>query len=61
MRAGSLCEGRDVSRGHAGGGRDRWSAHPSSGVEGRGHAQYPAFVPNTLFLLPALQQWQLEF
>ena len=50
-----------MSRGHAGGGRDRWSAHPSSGVEGRGHAQYPAFVPNTLFLLPALQQWQLEF
>ena len=36
-------------------------AHPSGGVVCRGHAQYPAFVPNTLFLLQALQKWQLGF
>ena len=39
----------------------RWSAHPSGGVECRGHAQYPAFAPNAWFLLPALQKWQLGF
>ena len=27
----------------------------------RGHAQYPAFAPDTLFLLQALQKWQLGF
>ena len=26
-----------------------------------GHAQYPAFAPDTQFLLPALQKWQLGF
>ena len=31
------------------------------GVECRGHAQYPAFVPNTLLLLKALQKWLLGF
>ena len=31
------------------------------GVVGRGHALYPAFVPDTQFLLPALQKWQLDF
>ena len=36
-------------------------AHSSGGVECRGHAQYPVFVPNILFLLQALQKWQLEF
>ena len=36
-------------------------AHPFDGVECRGHAQYPAFAPNTLFLLPALQKWRLDF
>ena len=27
----------------------------------RGRAQYPAFAPNTLFLLLALRKWQLSF
>ena len=27
----------------------------------RGHAQYPAFAPDTLLLPPALQKWQLGF
>ena len=27
----------------------------------KGHAQYPAFTPNTLFLLPTLQEQQLGF
>ena len=31
------------------------------GVVGRGHALYPAFVPDTQLLLPALQKWQLDF
>ena len=35
--------------------------HPFDGVECRGHAQYPGFAPNTLFLLPALQKWRLDF
>ena len=39
----------------------RGFAHPSVGVECRGHAQYPAFAPDTQFLLPALQKWQLGF
>ena len=39
----------------------RWFAHSSGGVECRGHAQYPVFVPNILFLLQALQKWQLDF
>ena len=30
----------------------------SGGIDFRGHAQYPAFAPNTLFLLLALQKWQ---
>ena len=29
------------------------------GVVCRVHAQYPAFNPNTHFLLPDLQKWQL--
>ena len=36
-------------------------AHPSSGVVGRGHAQYPAFAPHTLHLLLALQKGQLSY
>ena len=36
-------------------------AHPLGGVACRGHAQYPAFAPNTLFLLQAPQKWQLRF
>ena len=39
----------------------RCFAQPSGGVECRGHAQYPVFVPDTLFLLPPLQKWQLGF
>ena len=34
-------------------------AHPSGGVECRGHVQYPAYALNTLFLLQASQKWQL--
>ena len=34
-------------------------AHPLGGVECRGHEQYPAFAPDLLFLLPALQKRQL--
>ena len=37
----------------------RWSTHLFGGVECRRHAQYPAFAPNTLFLLPTLQKYQL--
>ena len=36
-------------------------AHPFGGVVCREHAQYPAFVTDTLFLLPPLQKWQLGF
>ena len=36
----------------------RWFAHLLCGVEGGGLAQYPAFAPNTLYLLHALQKWQ---
>ena len=39
----------------------RWFAHPFGDVECGGHAQYPAFVPDTLLLLSALQKWQLGF
>ena len=39
----------------------RQFAHPFGGVVCGGHAQYPAFSPNTLFLLLALQKWQLDF
>ena len=42
-------------------GRLRCFAHPLGGVVCRGHAQYPAFAPDTLFLLQALQKWQLGF
>ena len=35
----------------------RWFAHPSDDVEYQGHAQHPAFAPNTQFLLLALQKW----
>ena len=42
-------------------GRLRCFSHPLGGVECRGCAQYPAFAPDTLFLLPALQKWQLGF
>ena len=38
----------------------RWFAHPLGGVVCRGHVQYPAFAPNTLFFLLALQKWQLS-
>ena len=31
------------------------------GFECRGHVKYPACAPGTLFLLPALQKWQLGF
>ena len=37
----------------------RGFAHCLGGVVCRGHAQYPAFAPNTPFLLQALQKWQL--
>ena len=36
-------------------------AHPLGAVVCRGHAQYPAFAPDTLILLQALQKWQLGF
>ena len=36
----------------------RQFAHPS-GDECRGQAQYPAFAPNPLLVLQALQKWQL--
>ena len=39
----------------------RWLAHPFGDVVCRGHVQDPAFAPNTLFLLPAPQKWQLGF
>ena len=39
----------------------RCFAHPLGGVVCRGHAQYPVFAPDTLFLLQALQKWQLGF
>ena len=39
----------------------RCFAHPLGGVECREHARFPAFAPNALFLLPALQKWQLSF
>ena len=39
----------------------RCFAHPSGGVVCRGHAQYRAFAPNVLFLVQALQRWQLRF
>ena len=32
-------------------------ARPCGGAAFRGHAQYPAFAPNTQFLLLALQKW----
>ena len=35
----------------------RWFAHPFGGAACREHAQYPAFAPNTQFLLLALQKW----
>ena len=53
-------EGKSVSRCQA----EEWLrcfAHPSSGVECRGHALYPAFAPNIQFLLLALQKWQQNF
>ena len=34
-------------------------AYPLGGGVCRGHVQYPAFAPNTLFLLQAPQKWQL--
>ena len=37
----------------------RCFAHPFGGGVCRGHAQYPAFAPNPLLLLLALQKWQL--
>ena len=39
----------------------RWSACPFGSTECRGHASYPAFAPNTLFLLLAPEKWQLVF
>ena len=39
----------------------RCFAHPSGGVVCWGHAQYPAFAPDTLLLLWALQKWQLGY
>ena len=51
---------KDMSRGQSGGAA-RWFAHPSGGVEFRGHTQYPAFALDTWFLLQALQKWQLGF
>ena len=51
-------EGMGVSRGWVRGWL-RWSAHPLGGGVCRGHAQCPAFAPDTQFLLPALQKLQL--
>ena len=39
----------------------RLSAPRFGGVDCRGHAQCPAFVPDPLLLLLALQKWQLGF
>ena len=39
----------------------RCFAHPLGGGVCRGHAQYPAFAPDPLHLLQALQKWQLGF
>ena len=39
----------------------RWFTHPFGGAVCRGHAQYPAFASDTLFLLLALQKRQLGF
>ena len=38
-------------------GKLRWFANPLDGVVCRGHTQYPAFVPDTLFLFQALQNY----
>ena len=39
----------------------RCFAHPLGGVLCRRHVQYPAFAPDTLFLLQVLQKGQLGF
>ena len=44
------------------GGTEEWlrcSAQPFGGGMCREYASYPAFASNTLFLLSALQKWQL--
>ena len=40
-------------------GRLRWFAYALGSGVCRGHVQYPAFAPNTLFLLQASQKWKL--
>ena len=45
-------------------GLGRWLrcfAHPVGGAVCKGLAQYPPFAFDTLFLLRALQKWQLGF
>ena len=39
----------------------RWSACPFGGALCRGQAQHPAFFPDTLLLLPALQELGFRF
>ena len=39
----------------------RWFAHPFVVLSAAGREQLQAFAPNTQFLLPALQKWQLGF
>ena len=39
----------------------RLLAQPFGGILCRGHVQYPAFAPDTLFLLQALQKGKLVF
>ena len=39
----------------------RCFVHSSGGVDCRGHEQYPAFAPNTCFLLQVLREWQWVF
>ena len=42
-------------------GKLRWFAHPLDGVVCRGHTQYPAFVPDTVFIPGPSKLWQLGF
>ena len=39
----------------------RWFAYSLGGVVCRGHVRYPVFASDVLFLLQALQKWQLGF
>ena len=54
-------EGRGGSRGQARGGGLGVLSTPLVVLSAGGQAQYPAYAPDTLFLHPALQKWQLGF